>query len=115
MRLRVQKQKMGESEGGMELRVRIGEGCDENKRSKRATRVAPSGHPKPGLAVGAGRDEPREGRVPLDVEDSEPVADAVAAEDFERDNEGVLQKIRVDGPVEDVDGAIVGARREERV
>jgi hypothetical protein len=53
--------------------------------------------------------------MPSEVQYTETICDAVTTKYLERHNEWVLHEIAVDCAVEDVNGAVVGGRREERV
>jgi hypothetical protein len=67
------------------------------------------------LSIGTRTDQPGFRRVPLDVQHAEPVLDVVPTQDFERDDQRVLHEVRVDGPVEDLDRAVVRSRSEEGI
>ena len=60
-------------------------------------------------------DKPRLLGHPLDLEHTKPVAHLVSTQDLERHNERVRHEIVIHARMENLDRAIVAARREERV
>ena len=64
--------------------------------------------------VDAAGEKPGLGRVEDHVHDALGAVAAVGVEALERDDEGVLHQVRVDGAVEDVDHAVLAAGGEER-
>jgi hypothetical protein len=65
--------------------------------------------------IGTGGENPGLSGMELTVKDSQVIGDFMSFEDLQRDNEGVLHKVVVDHGVENVDGAVVGSRGEQRV
>ena len=71
--------------------------------------------PHRGRAICTGADQPRLPRHPTHGEDAEAVRDSVAAQDLQRDDEWIRHEVVVHARVEDLDGPIVGRRREEGI
>lgn len=70
-------------------------------------------HPQATRAIGAGTDAPRLARVPIDVHDTEGVANTMTLEDLDRDNGGVFNQVADDLAVEDLQGAVVAGVGKE--
>lgn len=53
--------------------------------------------------------------MPPEIQHAQPILDLMASEDLERDDQRVLHQVGVDGSVEDLNGAVVRSRCEQRI
>jgi hypothetical protein len=75
----------------------------------------PLRRPQPDLAIRTTADQPRFRRVPPQIQHAQPIRNLMPTQHLERYDERVLHQVAVHGPVEDLDGAVVGCRGKERV
>lgn len=93
--------------------------CPDRYRRTTSLSRPPARHaslsPHPDLPIRSRTDQPGFSRVPLHIQHAEAVLDVMPAQDLERDDQRVLHQVRIDGPVEDLDGTVVRGRGEEGV